>query len=263
MEAEFKKAVNLFEIDKIKQAKKICIKIYKKNPKHFDNLRLLNFIYFKEKNFYEALNIINEAIKINPNFAEAYSEQGNALNELKQLNMALKSYDNAIKINPNFSNAYYNKAVILHELKNIELAIENYDHSIKINPKHIHSHNNKGFALQQLKKFNESLNSYNNAYKINSNFNFLLGKIFHVKNLMCDWKSFDEFLNKNFFRYRSIIENKKTLEGKIAVIKSEEFFEYILEARDRILVYQNYVLGDMNNSASKLLEIIQKNIKNK
>ena len=74
---------------------------------------------------------------------------------------------------------------------------------------------------------------------------------------------FDEFLNKNFFRYRSIIENKKTLEGKIAVIKSEEFFEYILEARDRILVYQNYVLGDMNNSASKLLEIIQKNIKNK
>ena len=74
---------------------------------------------------------------------------------------------------------------------------------------------------------------------------------------------FDEFLNKNFFRYRSIIENKKTLEEKIAVIKSEEFFEYILEARDRILVYQNYVLGDMNNSASKLLEIIQKNIKNK
>ena len=74
---------------------------------------------------------------------------------------------------------------------------------------------------------------------------------------------FDEFLNKNFFRYRSIIENKKTLGGKIAVIKSEEFFEYILEARDRILVYQNYVLGDMNNSASKLLEIIEKNIKNK
>ena len=74
---------------------------------------------------------------------------------------------------------------------------------------------------------------------------------------------FDEFLNKNFFRYRSIIENKKTLEGKIAVIKSEEFFEYIIEARDRILVYQNYVLGDMNNSASKLLEIIEKNIKNK
>ena len=193
---EFKKAVVLFENNKIKQAKEICIKIYKKNPKHFDNLRLLNFIYFKEKNFSKALNIINEAIKVNPNFAEAHNEQGNALNELKQLNMALKSYDNAIKINPNFSDAYYNKAVILHELKNIELAIENYDNSIKINPNHIHAHNNKGFALQQLKKFDESLKSYNRAYKINSNFNFLLGKIFHTKNLMCNWESYNDFLDK-------------------------------------------------------------------
>ena len=74
---------------------------------------------------------------------------------------------------------------------------------------------------------------------------------------------FDEFLNQNFFMYRSIIENKKTLEEKISVIKSDRFFEYIIEARDRILAYQNYVLGDMNNSASKLLEIIEKNIKNK
>ncbi len=74
---------------------------------------------------------------------------------------------------------------------------------------------------------------------------------------------FDEFLNKNFFRYRSIIRNKKTLEEKIAVIKSEGFIEYILEAMDRILVYQNYVLRDMSNSANKLLEIIEKNIEDK
>ena len=74
---------------------------------------------------------------------------------------------------------------------------------------------------------------------------------------------FDEFLNQNFFRYRSIIENKKTLEEKISVIKSDRFFEYILESKDRILSYQNYVLGDMNNSASKVLEIIEKNIEKK
>ena len=47
MEDEFKKAVSLFEIGKIKNAKEICLKIYEKNPKHFDNLRLLNFIYFR------------------------------------------------------------------------------------------------------------------------------------------------------------------------------------------------------------------------
>ena len=87
MELEFKKAVDLYENDKLKDAKKICSKIYKKNPNHFDNLRLLNFIYFKNKDFSIALDFINKAIKINPNFAEAYNEQGNALNELKKLGL--------------------------------------------------------------------------------------------------------------------------------------------------------------------------------
>jgi len=195
MELEFKKAVNLYENNKINEAKKICLKFYIKNPNHFDNLRLLNFIHFKNKDFSSALDFINKAIKLNPNFAEAYNEQGNALNELKKLEEAIKSYDNAIKINPKYADAYYNKGLVLHELKKLESAVENYDKAIKINPKHIMSHNNKGFALQQLKKVDASLKSYNEAYKINPNFNFLFGKLIHTKNKLCNWETFDKEIN--------------------------------------------------------------------
>ena len=195
MELEFKKAVDLYENDKLNDAKKICSKIYKKNPNHFDNLRLLNFIHFKNKDFSTALDFINKAIKINPNFAEAYNEQGNALNELKKLEEAIKSYNNAININPKYADAYYNKGLVFHELKKLESAVQNYDKAIKINPKHIMSHNNKGFALQQLKKVDASLKSYNEAYKINPNFNFLFGKLIHTKNKLCKWETFDEDMN--------------------------------------------------------------------
>ena len=195
MELEFKKAVDLYENNKLNDAKKICSKIYKKNPNHFDNLRLLNFIHFKNKDFSTALDFINKAIKINPNFAEAYNEQGNALNELKKLEEAIKSYNNAININPEYADAYYNKGLVFHELKKLESAVENYDKAIKINPKHIMSHNNKGFALQQLKKVDASLKSYNEAYKINPNFNFLFGKLIHTKNKLCKWKTFNEDMN--------------------------------------------------------------------
>ena len=159
MELEFKKAVNLYENNKLNEAKKICLKIYIKNPSHFDNLRLLNFIHFRNKDFHTALDFINKAIKINPNFAEAYNEQGNALHELKKLEEAIKSYNNAININPKYADAYYNKGLVLQELKKLESAVENYNKAIKINPKHIMSHNNKGFALQQLKKVDASLKS--------------------------------------------------------------------------------------------------------
>ncbi len=205
MENEFKKAVDLYEIGKISDAKKICTNIYKKNPKHFDNLRLLNFIYFKEKKFSKALSFINEAIKINPNFAETYNVQGNTLNELKQLNQAVISYDKAIKINPNFSNAYYNKGLVLHELKNTNLAIENYKEAIKINPNFFQAYNNMGFAFHQLKRFDESLKSYEKAFAINPNSNFLLGKIIHSKNFLCEWKSHKE----NLKNLTNQLENNK------------------------------------------------------
>lgn len=71
---------------------------------------------------------------------------------------------------------------------------------------------------------------------------------------------FDEFLNKNFFRFRSILEGQKTVKDKINILKSGRFSEYILEAEDRISAYQSYVLVDMKNSANNLLNILEINL---
>ena len=121
MQIKLDKAVNYYNSGKIIEAKKICLEIHKKNSKAFHNLRLLNLIYFKEKNFSEALNFINKAIEINQNFPETYNEKGNALIELKRFNEAIESYDKAIKISNNYSDAYYNKGLALQELKKIDL----------------------------------------------------------------------------------------------------------------------------------------------
>ena len=123
MEYELKKAVDFFDKGKLSSAKEIALRIYNSKPDHFDNLRLLNFICFKEKNFSSALNFINKAIKINPNFAEAYNEQGNALNELKKFQLAIKSYEQAIKLNPKYADAYHNKGLVLYALNEIDLSI--------------------------------------------------------------------------------------------------------------------------------------------
>ena len=71
---------------------------------------------------------------------------------------------------------------------------------------------------------------------------------------------FDEFLNKNFFRFRSILESQKTVKDKINILRSGRFSEYILEAEDRISAYQSYVLVDMKNSANNLLNILEINL---
>ena len=270
MKSELQKAVALYEKSQLSDAKKIALNIYNNKPNYFDNLRLLNFICYKKKDFSTALNFINEAIKINPNFAEAYNEQGNALNELKQLHAAIKSYDNAIKINPNYADAYYNKGLVLHELKKLEKAIESYDMAININPNHLLAHNNKGFAFQQLKKFDTSIESYYKAFKINPNFNFLLGKIIHTKSLLCDWKSFDENLknlknklNKNeasslpfatLSLYDSPLLQKKTAEVWIKkTFQNKNKIKPISKYKPNKKIRLGYYSADFHNHATSLL----------
>ena len=206
MEEEFKKAVAFYEKSKLDEANNICLKIFKLNPDHFDNLRLLNFIYFKKKKYSLAINFINRAIKISPKFAENYNEKGNALYELKKHQAAIECYDKAIDINPKYFDAFYNKGVVLHELKKLEEAIKNYDKALNIKKNHTFALNNKGFALEKLKKFNEALDSYNKVLKIDPNFSFLLGKIIHTKSLLCNWDSFE----KNLENLKNQINNNKT-----------------------------------------------------
>jgi len=194
MKEEFKKAVAFYNKGDLDNAKNISLEIFKNSPDYFDNLRLLNFIFFKKKNYSLAIDFINKAIKINPKFYENYNEKGNAYFKLKKHHAALECYDKATDINPKYFDAFYNKGVILHELKKLEEAIENYNKALSINENHTFSLNNKGFALQQLKKFDEALSSYNKVLKIDPNFNFLLGKIIHTKSLLCNWDSFEKDL---------------------------------------------------------------------
>ena len=203
MESELKKAVNLYEKGQLNSAKEIALNIYNSKPDYFDNLRLLNFIHFKNGDFSDAIKIINEAIKINPNFAELYNEKANALNELKKLEESIKNYDEAIKINPNYADAYYNKGLVLHQLNKFELAIENYDEAIKINPNYARAYNNKGYALQKIKKLDESIKNFSTTLKINPNFDFLFGELIHAKNKICDWETLDQdlkLLNDQIFK---------------------------------------------------------------
>ena len=252
MESELKKAVNFFNKGKLSNAKKIALRIYDSKPDHFDNLRLLNFICFKKKDFSSALDFINRAIKINPNFAEAYNEQGNALNELKKFQLAIKSYDQAIKLNPKYADAYYNKGLVLYALNEVDLAIENYDQAIKINPNHVHSHNNKGYALQKLKKIDSSFECFNNAFKIDPNFDFLLGELFHTKNKLCDWSSFA----KDFEILENRIKENKNSSSPFPILQLYDS-PYLQKKTAEIYVKEKFI----NKRILKPISIIPKNKK--
>jgi tetratricopeptide (TPR) repeat protein len=68
------------------------------------------------RRYEEGLTACEQAIRLDPNYALAYYNKGNALRNLKRNEEAISAYDQAIRLDPNFASAYYNKGIVLELL---------------------------------------------------------------------------------------------------------------------------------------------------
>lgn len=102
----------------------------------------------------KAVNLLDKAIKQNPNFIQAYNNRGNAYRDLKQYQKALNDYDKAISLNPKFVKAYSNRGNIYYDQKKYQMAIKDYNKTISLNSSYRMAYLNRGLAYHQLKKNN-------------------------------------------------------------------------------------------------------------
>ncbi|MDR2152972.1 MAG: tetratricopeptide repeat protein [Helicobacteraceae bacterium] len=76
---------------------------------------------YEQGNLQEAIKQYTQAIKIDPNSAQAYNNRGIAYGKLGDYGKAIADFTQAIKIDPKYATAYNNRAVayaFLNDLKN-------------------------------------------------------------------------------------------------------------------------------------------------
>jgi|GEM_PF-6345350 len=84
---------------------------------------------YNQRKYYDAIKAYEEAIKLNPNYANAWNNMGNALNDQGKYEDAIKAYEEAIRLKPNFSEAWYNKGYALYNLGKYDDAIKAFKRS--------------------------------------------------------------------------------------------------------------------------------------
>lgn len=146
------------------------------------------------KQFDAALSSYERAIRIAPDYVEALTNKGNTLQYFKRFDEALRCYEDALRIKPNCAEAFFNRGNILQNLKRYVEALNSYKEALHIRPDYAEAFEGNGNTLKELGHLSESLESYSKALEINPDFNFLVGKIQHIKMFLCDWKSFDLIL---------------------------------------------------------------------
>jgi tetratricopeptide (TPR) repeat protein len=132
-------------------------------PNHAEALSNRGVTLRDLKRFDEALESYDRALTLRPDHAEALSNRGLTLHDLKRFDEALASYDRALAVRPNYAIALFNRGLTLHELNRFDEALASYDRVLALRPEHAEAFCNRGLALHELNHFEEALVSYNRA----------------------------------------------------------------------------------------------------
>jgi tetratricopeptide (TPR) repeat protein len=111
-----------------------------------------------------------KAIDLKPDYAEAYSNLGNALHDQKKLPEAVAACQKAIDLKPDDAEAYDNLGNALHDQKKLSEAVAAYHKAIDLKPDLAEAYANLGAALHEQGKLFEAVAACQKAIDLKPNF---------------------------------------------------------------------------------------------
>jgi protein O-mannosyl-transferase len=118
----------------------------------------------------EAIHHYNMAIQINPKYALAYYNLGNALYKERRFEEAVSHFQTTIKLQPDFYIAHYNLGTLLIIMRRFEEGIHHFKMAIKYKPDFPDTHFNLGAVLLSQHNTVDAIIHYKAAINLKPNF---------------------------------------------------------------------------------------------
>ena len=141
-----------------------------KNPRSWVAHNNLGVVLVSLGRVPEAIGHYEQALRIEPGFAETYCNLGNVLLQEGKLSDAIGHYEQALRIKPNDPEAHYNLGNVLYQTGKREQALEHFQQALRTNPEYAEAHYNLGKALAQAGRVAEAIAHYEQALRINPDY---------------------------------------------------------------------------------------------
>jgi tetratricopeptide (TPR) repeat protein len=129
--------------------------LYSKGRNHMSN-----------EKFLDAIRCFELALRIDPNYVDAWVEKGYSHFHLGEYSVAISSYNRAIEIDVENASAWNLKGLAYYKMKNYERAIESCEKAVDINPNDGMAWYNKACYLTLAGKVDEGLDSLRRSIEI-------------------------------------------------------------------------------------------------
>lgn len=120
--------------------------------------------------FKTALTHVNEALRIDERYRDAYVLKGSIYRILENNEIALSSYQTAVQLDPDFFMGHLQIGWLLTKLENHQLALEYYENAVDLMPENLNAIYGVAKSLQDLGKYDEALVEYRKLARIDSDF---------------------------------------------------------------------------------------------
>jgi protein O-GlcNAc transferase len=158
--------VSLFNNGKLKQALSESNQMLEKFPNSVFLFNISGASNAGLMQYDAAINSYKKALKIMPNYAEAYFNMGIALKNKGDLEAAIDSYKMALKIKPDYVDVFYNMGNTLKEKGDLEASITSFKMTLKIKPDHTDAYYNMGIAQNEKGDLEAAIASFKMTLKI-------------------------------------------------------------------------------------------------
>ncbi len=141
------KALSYQREGKLIEAERIYNEVLEIDPNQPDAMHLLGMIACSNQNYERAIELINDAILLNPKEADYHMNLSSAYWGLQQTALAKSHLKIAIQLNPNMSQAHYNLGNVLFAEGSIDQSIMAFKRSLKLDKNNQTIWTNYLFAL--------------------------------------------------------------------------------------------------------------------
>lgn len=158
--ALFSQGIAHHQAGKLTEAKSLYRQVLKLIPQQADALHMLGVTEFQEKNYHEAIRLIDKAKTLKPDEHLIHFNLGNALRAMGHLAQAGEAFSTALRLRPDHLEALKNLGNTFKEQNRMAEAIACYDRLLAIEPGHTYTCYNKAIALLTQGQLSEGWDLY-------------------------------------------------------------------------------------------------------
>lgn len=119
-----------------------------------------------------AISDYDQAIRLNPKFANAYGGRGNAYQSKGDNDRAMVDYNEAIRLDPKYIHAYNGRGNAYHAKGDDDRAIADYNEAIRLDPTYKYAYNGRGNAYHAKGDDDRAIADYNEAIRLDPKYDY-------------------------------------------------------------------------------------------